>query len=135
MEQLNLPIPEVPTGTERPAETSADEWPAARCKRGKTYLGGTPYQNEDGSPHMIVIMDERDWNDFGTRLEALRQVAIAQDSRIKELLAEIAQRDLQVADAKDRLNALRDVRRAEKRRDIEGELIVLGDSRFSTNRK
>lgn len=77
----------------------------------------------------IVSMTEQTWNNFGTTLESLRRVAAAQDQRIKELLAQVVSEQATRADMLDRLNALRDVRRAEKRADILGDSLVLPGSK------
>jgi hypothetical protein len=112
--------------------SGANEWPNAACKRDRAYLMVTQFKNEDDSPHRIIVLDERDWLVSGTRLEALRQVAMKQDRRIKELLADIAARDVRHAQLLDRMDALREVRRAEKRVDVEAQLGIIGDAPTTT---
>jgi len=90
----------------------------------------TPFTNPDGSTHRVVILSEQDWNANGTRLASLRAIAKKQDERIKELVADVAARDLVNADALQRLNNLREIRRNEKRAEIEKDLILPGDSRY-----
>lgn len=75
-----------------------------------------------------VIMTRETWLDYGTLVEKQRSTMQDQDKRIKELLEEY-QSLLQSH------NNLRDVRRAEKRPDIEGSLILPGSDRFKGNRK
>lgn len=89
------------------------EFPDGPTVRGRYYMTDSPMGER------IVIMSYETWGDFGTTLESLRRVAKAQDTRIKELLAAAAASDLAKADAEKRLEALRDIRREEKRKDIE----------------
>jgi hypothetical protein len=92
----------------------------------------TQFKNEDSSQHRIIVLDERDWIVSGTRLEALRQVAVKQDRRIKELLADCAARDARYAMLMDRMEALREVRRAEKRTEFMSNLDIPGDAPATT---
>lgn len=112
-----------------------DQWPNGPAARGKVYMMGTPFQNEDGSDHRIIIMSKQSWEDHGTTLESLRRVAESQDKRIRELLAENATAKMQAQDAINRLEAIRDIRRAEKRADIEKELIMPGSIDFLSTAK
>jgi len=92
------------------------EWPHGPAIKGKVYVMDTPFD------HRIVMMSEESWGEFGTMLESLRAIAKNQDKRIKELLAEAGARERVLADTMSRLDALRDIRRAEKRADLEAEL-------------
>ena len=83
----------------------------------------TPFANHDNqAPHKIILMDERDWYEHGTHLEALRRTAELQDRRIKELHADIAARDRHAADLFSRLEVYRAKDREQKRTEIEAEL-------------
>jgi Tfp pilus assembly protein PilO len=85
----------------------------------------TPFLNhDDQQPHRIIIMDIRDWSEFGTNLESLRRTAELQDRRIKELHADIAARDRHAADLLSRLETYRAKDRDEKRTALEAELGV-----------
>lgn len=113
------------------------EFPVGPCRHGKVYVMDTDgYLNDDGSVQRVVIMSEQSWNEFGTRLEQMRRIMASQDERIKELLATVAARDVLNAQAMERLNNLREVRRKELASRIEGDLILPGDEAFnSTQRK
>lgn len=127
---MEQPQPQLVNAPTEPA------WPDAACKRGLVYSSTSPYLNEDGSVHEIVVMDMRSWVDFGTMQESLRQVARKQDARIKELMGVVASRDIALADVTNRLENLREARRNEKRADIEGGALVLpGSSSFNTGKK
>jgi DNA-binding TFAR19-related protein (PDSD5 family) len=85
-------------------------------------------------------MSEETWTNFGSTLEAMRQMLAKQDNRIRELLAENAVSKLATSDAQTRLENIRFSRREEIRERIEGqieELIMPGDSKFKmpNNRK
>ncbi len=92
------------------------EWPNGPAIKGKVYVMDTPFTQR------VIIMSEDSWGDFGTNLTSLRNIAAAQDKRIKELLAESGARERVLADTMSRLDALRAVRRAEKRIDIEADM-------------
>jgi hypothetical protein len=96
-----------------------DEFPNGRTVRGRYYQTITP------SDEQVVIMSLETWGDWGTTLESLRQLAKAQDSRIKELIAAAAAAGAKQKDAEDRLEALRDVRRREMRADYNDGKLVL----------
>lgn len=109
------------------SQPASDEFPNGPCVRGRYYGTNGPTGDR------IVIMSEETWTDFGTTLESIRRVAKTQDSRIRELIAQVAQEQGKAAEAEDRLNALRDVRRAEKRADFEpGGIVLPGSSGFSS---
>lgn len=112
------------------SQPGPEEFPNGPAVRGRYY--GMMSQHDQ----RIVVMSEESWNDFGTTLESYRRTAKTQDSRIKELVAQIAMEQGKVADAVDRLNALRDVRRSEKRAELEpGGLVLPGSVGFSSTRK
>lgn len=117
----------------KPIETAPGEFPNGPCKRGNVYGMDTAYANPDGSPQQIIIMSIESWTDFGTTLESLRQVAAKQDERIKELLSDIAVRDLAVHKAQEAVEIHREIRRNEKRAEIGGEmgLVLPGSHLFN----
>jgi hypothetical protein len=121
----------------KPIETAPDEFPTGPCKRGSVYGMDTAYANPDGSPQKIIILSLDSWTDFGTTLESLRQVAAKQDARIKELLADIAVRDLKVQQAQEAVEIHREIRRKEKRAEIGGEmgLVLPGSHLFNAKGK
>lgn len=115
----------------QPLETiSETEFPNGKATLGKVYVMDTSYKNEDDSPHRIIVMSEQSWGQFGTTMESMRQIMLSQDKRVRELIADVAARDIRVADTLSRLDALRDARRAEKRAEIEGDLITPGSGQF-----
>jgi hypothetical protein len=95
------------------------EFPNGPAARGKVYVMDTPHNQR------IIIMSEESWADFGTNQETMRQLLGRQDKMIKELRADIAARDTRNADMLSRLEALRDVRRAERRPLIEAQVAAL----------
>lgn len=92
------------------------EFPDGPCIKGKVYVMDAPWQQR------IITMSEESWGEFGTRQETMRNLLAAQDKRIKELLAESAVQTRMHADTMSRLEALRTVRRAEKRPEIEADM-------------
>jgi len=103
---------------DKPASPPVDvqkEWPNGPAIKGKVYVMDTPFEQR------VIIMAEDSWHDFSTSRESLRNIAAAQDKRIKELLAESGARERVLADTMSRLDALRAVRRAEKRVDVEAD--------------
>ncbi len=108
---------------DKPASPAVDiqpEFPNGPCIKGKVYVMDTPFEQR------IIVMSEESWGDFGTMLQSLREIAKNQDNRIKELLAEAGARERILADTMSRLEALREVRRAEKRPEIEAQLNLKG---------
>lgn len=127
-----------------PPPNRTQEWPTARAARGKFYGITDPNPLHYGDK--LIVMSYDTWVDFGTLYEKTKEIGRAQDKSITELKATIA--GLQTAnstlaahnrDLGERLENLREVRRAEKRVDIERELIVPGSREFlsslPTNRK
>ena len=94
------------------------EFPNGPAIDGKSYV----FDTEHGQ--RIIAMSEESWIQFGTTLESLRHVAKNQDVRIKELLAENAAQNRVLADTMSRLNALREIRKAEKRKDLESQINI-----------
>jgi hypothetical protein len=99
------------------------EFPNGPVVKGKFYVmdysPGTPHANR------IIIMSEESWGDFGTTMESMRSILAKQNATIKELKADLAARDVLNADMLSRLEALRDVRRAERRPLIEAQVSAL----------
>ena len=97
--------------------------------------GEQPFVMKDNEYYMTsgpngepcVIMTRETWLTYGTQLEGYRRNAILLEARVKELAEESKSRG-------EALEALRDVRRKEKRVDIEGGLLLPG-SRDFTKRK
>jgi hypothetical protein len=102
----------------QPVEVQPD-FPNGPALKGKVYVFDNAFEQR------VITMSEESWGDFGTSLMSLREIAKNQDNRIKELLAENAACVRLLADAKDRLEALREVRRAEKRPEIEAQINTL----------
>jgi len=82
----------------------------------------------------MVALTVHTWTVMGTHTEALRRTAKSQDARIKELLGELAVAQHAAVDAEQRLNNVREVRRREKRAELEQGLITPGDTRFSLDK-
>jgi len=103
------------------------DFPYGAPIKGKVYVMDHNYREgglEDGTDHTvrIIVMSEESWGDFGTKMETARQVLRAQDTKIKTMHAEGQARDRVNADLLSRLDALRAIRRAEKRPEIEADL-------------
>lgn len=121
------PSTQPPSPTSQPSDST---WPAVPAQRGAYYIMQDPFHKDGGQ---LAIMSLDTFRDYGTSLEAFRQTCQKQDKRIHELLGAQQALARQLADAKDRLDALRDVRRREQRAEMEKGLILPGDSRgFST---
>jgi hypothetical protein len=107
--------------SQQPAKPAAPvtiekEFPDGPCLEGKVYVMDTPYEQR------FVIMSEETWGMHGTRVETMRRLLQAQDTKIKTMVAENAARDRVNADLLTRLDALRAIRRAEKRVDVEADM-------------
>lgn len=97
---------------EQPASVQPD-FPNGPAIKGKVYVFDTAFEQR------VITMSEESWGDFGTSLMSLREIAKNQDNRIKELLAENAASARLLADAKDRLEAIRELRRKDVRPGVE----------------
>jgi hypothetical protein len=89
---------------------------------GKVYAMDHNFKTKGAANHetvRIIVMSHDSWSRFGTMLQSARSVLAAQDKRIKELVAESHAKDRLNADMLDRLNAIREIRRAEKRAELE----------------
>jgi hypothetical protein len=86
---------------------------------------GEYYDSLGPAGERIVMMTRETWLDYGTLVEKQRTTMADQNNRINELLEEC--RSITTS-----LNNLRDVRRSEKRPDIEGGLILPGSNRFKS---
>jgi hypothetical protein len=106
-----------------------DQWPNKPAERGKFYGVNDPvFQKE-----MLCVMTMETWTDVGTNIEQSKRVMALQAKKIAELMATNQALAAQVNDATERLNNLRTARRAEKRQELEGELILPGQREFFTN--
>lgn len=106
-----------------------DQWPNKPAERGKFYGVKDPVFQQD----MLCVMTMETWTDVGTIIKKNEQVMAAQSKKIAELMATNQALAAQVNDATERLNNLRSTRRAEKRQELEGELILPGQREFFTN--
>lgn len=86
-------------------------WPTTRAERGKYYLLPDPVHAGD----KLVVMSYDTWADFGTQLEIARRAGVNLDKQVKELVGEKHILAMQASDFKSRLEAIREVRRKEKR--------------------
>lgn len=101
----------VPPATER-------EFPNGNAIDGKAYQMANP-----ANPlQQLVIMSMESYMKQGTMIQSLRGVAKSQDTRIKELLNQIAVCQSQFRDAQERLDNLRKVRKNEMRPEVEASL-------------
>jgi hypothetical protein len=112
---------------EAPAVEVEVDFPYGAPIKGKVYVMDHNYRTgglEDGTDHTvrIIVMSEESWGDFGTKMETARQILRAQDTKIRTMAAEGAARDRVNADLLSRLDALRAIRRAEKRPEVEADL-------------
>lgn len=84
---------------------------------------GEYYSTKGPVGEECVIMTRKTWLDYGTLLEKMRTSNVALDARVKELAEESKSRG-------ESLEALRDVRRSEKRHELEGSLVLPGSKHF-----
>lgn len=107
--------------TPEPPKTEA-EFPNGSAADGKVYQMANP-----ANPlQQLVIMSMETYIKQGTLIQSLRQVAQAQDKRIKDVLAENKVLTEMIASTRTRLENLRAVRRAEKRPEVEAQLKAAG---------
>ena len=98
--------------------TTPNEFPNGNAIDERVYQMANP-----ANPlQQLAIMSMETYMKTGTLIQGLRQVASQQDRRIKELLNTVTITQMQLKDSVDRLEALRDVRRAEKRPEVEAQL-------------
>lgn len=113
--------------TPEPPSTEA-EFPNGSAADGKVYQMANP-----ANPlQQLVIMSMETYVKQGTLIQSLRQVALNQDKRIKELLGENKVLTEMAANIRTRLENLRAVRRAEKRPEVVAELAATGVEIIST---
>lgn len=135
MQQQSLPfnspsesaVPDAGAPSAEPATAAAAPapWPANRPVFQQVY----GFTDPTWGVEMVAMMKET-FLQHGTMIESLRRICKEQDARIRSLLADVAVRDQRLGDAMERLNNLRDVRRREKRAELEKELVLPGDPRF-----
>lgn len=87
------------------------------------FKDGEYYTTKGPVSEDCVIMTRKTWIDYGTLLEQMRTANVALDARVKELAEESRSRG-------EALAALRDVRRSEKRHELEGSLVLPGSKYF-----
>jgi hypothetical protein len=97
------------------------EFPNGDTVRGKVYQLANPLN----SFQQIAVMGIDTYTDTGTLIQSLRGVCSDQDKRIKELLEENKVLNARLAEALNRLDNLRAVRRSELRPEIEQQLLDL----------
>lgn len=103
------------------------DFPYGAPIKGKVYVMDHNWRAgglEDGTDHSvrIIVMSEESWGDFGTMMQTMRNLLKAQDTKIKTMAAEGSARDRVNADLLSRLDALRAIRRAEKRPEVEAQM-------------
>jgi hypothetical protein len=110
---------ELPSVSSQPKPPATErEFPNGNAIDGRAYQMANP-----ANPlQQLVIMSMESYMQQGTLIQSLRSVAANQDKRIKELLNQIAVCQSQLRDAQERLENLREVRRAEKRPEVEAML-------------
>lgn len=89
-------------------------WPTTRAERGKYYLMPDPIHTGD----QLVVMSYDTWADFGTQLEVSRRAGVELDKRVKELVADKLILTAQAAGYKDKLEAIQDIRRKERKKSV-----------------
>ena len=86
-------------------------------------VDGQYYQTAGPNGEDCVIMTRKTWLDYGTLLEAQRLANKKLDDRVRELVEECNHHLTS-------LQNLRDVRRSEKRAELEGSLVLPGSEHF-----
>lgn len=89
-----------------------------------TFTDGQYYATNGPNNESCVIMTRKTWLDYGTLLESMRRANKDLDARCKELADESKSRG-------EALENLREVRRSEKRPEIEHGLVLPGSREFN----
>jgi hypothetical protein len=110
----------VPTVEETP--------PGPQPAEGFKMKTGEYYDTMGPSGEACVMMTRETWLNYGTLLEKMRETAKKQDERIRELVDESSH-------FQTSLQNLRDVRRNEKRAEIEGGLVLPGSEHFNKHKR
>jgi hypothetical protein len=98
--------------------STPNEFPNGNAKDDIVYQMANP-----ANPlQQLCIMSMETYMKNGTLIQSLRSVGIAQDKRIKELLAQYDVSQRLLADAVERLENLRAVRRGEIREMVESQM-------------
>ncbi len=110
-----------------PVVSVEPDFPYGAPVKGKVYVLDHNWRAGDlvdGVDHSvrIIVMSEESWGDFGTMMQSMRNMLQAQDAKIRTMAAEGSARDRVNADLLSRLDALRAIRRAEKRPEVEADL-------------
>lgn len=109
---------------------TASEFPNGNARDGVAYQMANP-----ANPlQQLVIQSMESYMQTGTLIQTLRNVAKDQDKRITELLNTVAVTQMQLKETVERLQNLRNARRAEKRPEVEAQLDLPPDY-FSNNGK
>lgn len=108
-----------PSPTETHPAAPADMPP---IERGKVYESLGPRGEK------LVLMTDETWVDMGTNIESIRQFARNRDRLLNEEKGNSASLEIQLADARRRLENLRAIRRAEKRPEVEKAFNMTGDT-------
>jgi hypothetical protein len=108
-----------PSASSQPTPpATAAEFPNGNALDDRVYQMANP-----ANPlQQLVIMSKECYMKQGTLIQSLRNVARNQDRRLKEVLNQLTACQAQLADAEDRLNNLRTVRRNEMRPIVESSL-------------
>lgn len=132
MEQNSQPsVPDATPEAEAAPPDRTQEWPTARAEKGKFYAAPDPMHPDD----MLCVMLMETWTIVGTVVKNQEVTMKTQHNKIQELLAANQSFERQVSSLNEALNNLRTVRRAEKRQELEGELILPGQREYFTNPK
>lgn len=105
------------------------QWPNVPAQRGKFYGVKDPVFKQD----MLCVMTMDTWTDVGTFLKNSEIAMKKQADKIEELMRANTGLSAENRDLTKRMDNLRDVRRTEKRAELEGELILPGQRAFVTS--
>lgn len=122
--------PSTPPQSEAPSQP-ARNWPDVPARPGEYYALEDPIHKDSG-PLVVMLMES--FTAVGTELQAYKQVARQQDTQLRELKADYAALKTSHEKNLEALNNLREVRRREKRAEIEKEIIMPGDPRAHLKR-
>jgi hypothetical protein len=99
--------------------TDQNETPAQPAPQAPNIERGKVYESLGPNGENIVLMTNETWVDFGTNVESIRQIARNRDRLLHEEKGKTASLEIQLADARRRLENLRAIRRQEKRPEVE----------------
>lgn len=139
---LNTNQPDTSGVTAQPASAGTDatppevtieapKWPQIPCADGCVYGAEDP---RHPGCH-IAVMSIQTWLNYGQQTEQYRRIAKQQDAQLREVKADLAVMTQRCTDAETRLNNLREVRRTEKRAELEpGGIVLPGSDRFKSRK-